>query len=298
MLTDSVGLGLIHFYELLQKIEIATQTPIALLGGQAAIQRVKEAHDALEWAGGAAQGFRGHMAEPDKSSPGLSETLQGFRGDLDSLITKLETTKGQVAAVTTAQAEATGVWDRQTGAISAQSMAAQEHALAMEGVAKEMFKVDAQATALAKSIDAAALAEVVSREQAEAAFWKMHDAEEQAMIAASTTAQQTVADVQQIDGAVASLTGTFEAAGTSYADMLSAQQSLTQDWINYALTAPGSVPRGTLGQSFFTNPETGQILPRAAGGPVSAGSSYLVGERGPELFTPGASGMISPGGGA
>lgn len=33
---------------------------------------------------------------------------------------------------------------------------------------------------------------------------------------------------------------------------------------------------------------------RAAGGPVSAGKTYLVGERGPELFSPGRSGFISP----
>ena len=33
---------------------------------------------------------------------------------------------------------------------------------------------------------------------------------------------------------------------------------------------------------------------RAAGGPVEGGSTYLVGERGPELFTPGASGTITP----
>jgi tape measure domain-containing protein len=33
---------------------------------------------------------------------------------------------------------------------------------------------------------------------------------------------------------------------------------------------------------------------RAAGGPVYGGSSYLVGERGPEIFTPGATGMITP----
>jgi hypothetical protein len=32
----------------------------------------------------------------------------------------------------------------------------------------------------------------------------------------------------------------------------------------------------------------------AAGGPVTAGRSYIVGERGPELFTPGASGSITP----
>lgn len=34
--------------------------------------------------------------------------------------------------------------------------------------------------------------------------------------------------------------------------------------------------------------------PKADGGPVSGGRSYLVGERGPELFTPGASGNITP----
>lgn len=35
---------------------------------------------------------------------------------------------------------------------------------------------------------------------------------------------------------------------------------------------------------------------KAAGGPVSAGTSYLVGERGPEIFTPGTSGKILPNG--
>jgi len=33
---------------------------------------------------------------------------------------------------------------------------------------------------------------------------------------------------------------------------------------------------------------------RANGGPVSGGSSYIVGERGPEIFTPSGSGMITP----
>lgn len=35
---------------------------------------------------------------------------------------------------------------------------------------------------------------------------------------------------------------------------------------------------------------------RAAGGPVMGGGTYLVGERGPELFTPGSSGSITPNG--
>ena len=36
--------------------------------------------------------------------------------------------------------------------------------------------------------------------------------------------------------------------------------------------------------------------PRALGGPVAPGGSYLVGERGPELFTPSSSGNITPNG--
>ena len=33
---------------------------------------------------------------------------------------------------------------------------------------------------------------------------------------------------------------------------------------------------------------------KAVGGPVSGGTTYLVGEKGPELFTPGTSGSITP----
>ena len=33
---------------------------------------------------------------------------------------------------------------------------------------------------------------------------------------------------------------------------------------------------------------------KAEGGPVKSGSSYLVGERGPEMFSPGVSGTITP----
>ncbi|WP_323762935.1 phage tail tape measure C-terminal domain-containing protein [Maricaulis sp.] len=44
----------------------------------------------------------------------------------------------------------------------------------------------------------------------------------------------------------------------------------------------------------------GAITPdgaRAEGGPVQPGGAYLVGERGPELFTPGVAGQVSPSGG-
>ena len=41
---------------------------------------------------------------------------------------------------------------------------------------------------------------------------------------------------------------------------------------------------------------SGGIFGKANGGPVSANKPYLVGERGPELFTPGSSGSITPNG--
>lgn len=53
-------------------------------------------------------------------------------------------------------------------------------------------------------------------------------------------------------------------------------------------------------QNLFTNLLTNAFGgARANGGPVAPGASYLVGERGPELFTPGAAGTVRPlGGGA
>lgn len=55
--------------------------------------------------------------------------------------------------------------------------------------------------------------------------------------------------------------------------------------IKYAM---GLEPNQTLSEKWFGK--------RAAGGPVSGGSPYMVGERGPELFVPGTSGSIVPNG--
>ena len=59
----------------------------------------------------------------------------------------------------------------------------------------------------------------------------------------------------------------------------STQQLVNQDIARYGNTVPAG--------SF-------NITPKAEGGPVTGGKSYLVGERGPELFSPGVSGMITP----
>ena len=54
---------------------------------------------------------------------------------------------------------------------------------------------------------------------------------------------------------------------------------MNQDIARYGNT----VPKGSF-----------NITPKAEGGPVTGGKPYLVGERGPELFSPGVSGMITP----
>jgi len=59
-----------------------------------------------------------------------------------------------------------------------------------------------------------------------------------------------------------------------------------------------SSPIGSNGNdpSIYRRTENQSIPARVLGGPVLQGKSYLVGERGPELFTPGASGAITPNG--
>tara|TARA_R100001015_G_C4434505_1_gene30400 strand:- start:75 stop:527 length:453 start_codon:yes stop_codon:yes gene_type:complete len=44
----------------------------------------------------------------------------------------------------------------------------------------------------------------------------------------------------------------------------------------------------------FDDPMFGMPRGKANGGAVKGGGSYIVGERGPELFSPGVSGMITP----
>jgi hypothetical protein len=65
-------------------------------------------------------------------------------------------------------------------------------------------------------------------------------------------------------------------------------------YVNNPGMVGGKIVEGTGGKMYR---ETGDPArpyePLAGGGPTSAGGSYLVGERGPELFTPGQSGSVS-----
>ena len=67
------------------------------------------------------------------------------------------------------------------------------------------------------------------------------------------------------------------------------QRQLIQLAIQSAVSGIGGLFSNFLGGIFGANPQ-----PRAMGGSVSAGGSFLVGERGPELFVPQKSGNIVP----
>ena len=84
--------------------------------------------------------------------------------------------------------------------------------------------------------------------------------------------------VSAIEGAIQGTKTLGEVASSVFAQI---QRSLIQFGVNSFL---GGLPGGF--GKFFGG--------RAAGGPVKAGGSYMVGERGPEMFTPGVSGTITP----
>jgi len=76
---------------------------------------------------------------------------------------------------------------------------------------------------------------------------------------------------------------------STIANMLSSQA------INSFVSLLGGAITGALGGGAGgLDPSAGYGWGRAKGGPVGAGKSYLVGERGPELFMPGSSGTIIP----
>ncbi len=93
-------------------------------------------------------------------------------------------------------------------------------------------------------------------------------------------------------------TSAFEAAvigGKKLSDVL---RGLGRDIAGVILRKGVTEPLGNFLTDSLKSMDIGKLFGfRAEGGPVSGGSPYIVGERGPELFVPGASGAIVPNGG-
>lgn len=88
----------------------------------------------------------------------------------------------------------------------------------------------------------------------------------------------------------------FEDAALSGGKLSDVLKGLVDDISRVFLRKTVTEPLAGLASSLFSNLFGGFGGARASGGPVSAGLTYLVGERGPELFMPKASGAIVPNG--
>jgi hypothetical protein len=114
------------------------------------------------------------------------------------------------------------------------------------------------------------------------------------------TTRVLAAAKRQADGIIAAASTALDVIAKKGMDAMAildlaarqAQAGLAVDVVGNAATA--GVPRSGMQAPIYVAPP---IFARAAGGPVSSGQSYLVGERGPELFVPSASGGIVPNGG-
>ena len=107
--------------------------------------------------------------------------------------------------------------------------------------------------------------------------------------------EKTEVALDEVNDANEELQMTFQSAfedaivnGNKFRDVL---KGIYQDILRIMVRKSITEPLGNAFANFF-----GKIFggPQAHGGPVTGGTSYMVGEKGPELFTPGASGVITP----
>lgn len=142
-------------------------------------------------------------------------------------------------------------------------------------------------------------------------------------LAAGKFVGETVKSIVELPGKIAAFAGDMLDAGIALAqsmwDGVSAKIDEMLAWFKglpgRIIAAIGSIDIGSLIKwpsmpswlgggtpSGNANPDAGRAVntmldgmeKRASGGPVQAGRTYLVGERGPELFSPGRSGFVSP----
>jgi hypothetical protein len=93
-----------------------------------------------------------------------------------------------------------------------------------------------------------------------------------------------------VDSLTAAVDGTKSLAEVASNTLRSLANILLKFGLNTLLSGLGNNSGTGLGGLI------GKIFPKAKGGSVMSSGSYLVGERGPELFTPGRSGSIAPNG--
>lgn len=199
--------------------------------------------------------------------------------------------------------------------------AADEHRQKMEALDKAYAKLMSDvknANQLAIMEEEAAFRKQVAEQEAffaeqeiQVRLRKQQAARDQMAADAAGEEARIAANQREIDAQLAALQATKDAGAVTkqvtdqaiagYAG-IATQIEITgeaiREWINlmrYSAQANAILSANSLFTTQSQRDRIAQIpMPRASGGPVSAGQPYIVGERRPELFVPSQSGMIHP----
>jgi hypothetical protein len=182
-----------------------------------------------------------------------------------------------------------------------------ENAITLAGIKKEYYElagtVKDQRQAQDEYVDAVLRRNLAESKTPEIADWYRKLAEEQKKTTSqmSEFAVQAAHNIQDAlgDQLYNMLTGKFDNIASDFGEMLAkmAAQATAAEIGSYLFGDFGTTKKigGVVGDLFsWASGLFGGG--RASGGSASAGTTYLVGERGPELFTPKNSGTITPNG--
>ena len=225
-------------------------------------------------------------AKADAAAKAYAATLQSMVGTINDI--------GKVLGYATAQAENLGRVQADEAALNKFNSSVYRKSL--EDIALQAEKTYAAAQASSSGFSEAAKEHFRGlRDTAvlAAAMWETSfvDAGEASVIALDSV---TEAAKRAVDESKKAADEAKKAAETAKA----AKEQAAADAKAFAARSYSSTP----GDSMIRNSVVsdyrpdGTPAPRAMGGPVSAGDSYMVGERGPELFMPKTSGTIVPNG--
>lgn len=134
---------------------------------------------------------------------------------------------------------------------------------------------------------------LLSAAQAIEAEWKVNEAMDKAFDTMKNTGEAMKENSNFARDMGMSFTSAFEDAvigGKKASDVI---RGLGQDIGRIIMRKGITEPFGNAVSGFIKNIDFGNLF-KAEGGPVTGGQSYIVGERGPEWFTPASSGTITP----
>ena len=207
--------------------------------------------------------------------PSVGQALQEAREDLGAVTTLIQAYDAAVLKVTS-------------------SLILEQQAIGRTAVEQRIATAQMEAGVLATSAEGQAIAELIVRNEE----LKQAEADRLAVQEAAWDREEEARKkrVAQLDKERAAWTQWSGQVSNSIAAAMLKAESFGDSLRNMALElAQAGMSRFVIGPILnAVGAAVGISGARASGGPVDAGQTYLVGERGMELFTPGVSGMVTP----